>query len=128
MTPTTIIALALGVFFLLVALGNRIRSIREHRRLADIRSAALNGGTPESPVHLESPFTPRVPDAQPGAPVQQPAAPAPSVPQPTAQPAAPMPQPAQTAPVAQAAVPPAPPAAPAAASAATAPKNDYEWE
>ena len=125
MTPTTIIALALGIFFLLVALANRIRSIRERRHQADIRSAALNGGTPEAPVHLESPFTPRVPDAQPVAQVPPPvAAPMPSVPPPAAQPAAPMIQPAQTAPVAQAAPPPASPSAvPAAAS-----KDDYQWE
>lgn len=123
MTPTTIIFLALGIFFLLVAIWNRIRSVREHRRLADIRSAALNGGTPESPVHLESPFSPRAPEPPPAAPVAPQVAPVPPS-------VAPMPQtaPVQPTPAALVAQPAVPPAAPAAAPAAAASKDEYEWE
>lgn len=63
MTPTAYIALGLGCFFLLVAIAKGFASRAERRRLADVRSAALNGGTPENPVHLESPFTaPAKPD------------------------------------------------------------------
>lgn len=66
--PTAMIALVLGVFFLFVALVNRIRSGRERRHQADVRSAALNGGTPESPVRLESPFPDRPSDSSQNAP------------------------------------------------------------
>lgn len=69
MTTTACIALGLGCFFLLVAVLNGFRARAERRRQADVRSAALNGGTPDAPVHLESPFSPR------------PAASAPAVPQ-----------------------------------------------
>ena len=56
MTPTAYIALGLGCFFLFVAIAKGFASRAERRRLADVRSAALHGGTPDNPVHLESPF------------------------------------------------------------------------
>ena len=130
MTTTTIIALALGVFFLLVAFANRVRSARERRHQADIRSAALHGGTPESPVHLESPFSPRGAAAPPAAPAQPPAAPAPSPPA-APVPPAPMPPPPAAPAAAPAPVPaPASPVVPSPAppSAAASGANPYVWE
>ena len=76
MTSTAIIALGLGVFFLFVAVLNGFRARAERRRQADVRSAALMGGTPDAPVHLESPFAARGPSepqaAVPPAPPQEP--------------------------------------------------------
>lgn len=46
----------LGTFFLVAAIVKGILSNAERRHLADVQSAAANGGTPEAPVHLESPF------------------------------------------------------------------------
>ena len=69
MNPTPAIALALGVFFLVVAVVNRFRARAERRHQDDIRSAALNGGTPDAPVHLESPFRTQAAEA-PAAPPQ----------------------------------------------------------
>lgn len=63
MTPTTYIALALGLFFLFVLILKGFKDRAERRRLDDIRSAALNGGTPDAPIHLESPFAPQEQDA-----------------------------------------------------------------
>lgn len=64
MNPTAYIALGLGVFFLVVSIIKGFASRAERRRLADVRSAALHGGTPDNPVHLESPFSaPAKPEA-----------------------------------------------------------------
>ena len=49
MNTTQIIALTLGVFFIFAANADR-------RRRADEENAARQGGTPDAPVHLESPF------------------------------------------------------------------------
>ena len=72
MNPTAYIALGLGVFFLVVSIIKGFASRAERRRLADARSAELHGGTPDNPVHLESPFAappqpgnPAGPDAAP---------------------------------------------------------------
>ena len=71
MNPTAYIALGLGVFFLIVSILKGFASRADRRRLADVRSAALNGGTPDNPVHLESPFAapakPEDPSADPSA-------------------------------------------------------------
>lgn len=56
MTPTAYIALGLGLFFLFVAILKGLMARAERRRQEDIRSAAINGGTPDAPIHLESPF------------------------------------------------------------------------
>ena len=74
MNHTAYIALGLGVFFLVVSIIKGFASRAERRRLADVRSAALHGGTPDAPVHLESPFSPRSPVP---APAPESAAPAP---------------------------------------------------
>lgn len=108
MNPTAEIALSLGVFFLAVAVFNRFKTRRDLRRAEDARSAAKNGGTPDSPVHLESPFAARGASAAPA----DPAAP----PNPAAAAAAAFPA-APAAPAPQAAVPPAPP-----------PEPEYVWE
>lgn len=64
MNSTAYIALGLGVFFLIVSILKGFASRAERRRLADVRSAAANGGTPDAPVHLESPFAaPAKPEA-----------------------------------------------------------------
>ena len=58
MTSTAIIAASLGAFFLLVA-GIKSFLVRaERRRIEDEHNAALNGGTPEAPIHLGTPFAP----------------------------------------------------------------------
>lgn len=54
--PIATIAAFVGAIFLLAAIYKGFRSRAESRRLADERSAALTGGTPEEPVHLKSPF------------------------------------------------------------------------
>ena len=90
MTSTAYIALGLGFFFLFVAIINGFRARAERRRQADVRSAALHGGTPDAPVHLESPFSPRSPVP---APAPESAAPAPAAPAP-----APAPGPESAAP------------------------------
>ena len=56
MNATAYIALGLGVFFLFVAILKGFLARADRRRMDDIRSAALHGGTPDNPVHLESPF------------------------------------------------------------------------
>ena len=58
MTNTAIIAASLGAFFLLVAAIKGILARADRRRIEDERSAALNGGTPEAPIHLGTPFAP----------------------------------------------------------------------
>ena len=64
MNATAYIALGLGFFFLLVSVLKGFAARAERRRLADVRSAALHGGTPDNPVHLESPFAaPAKPEA-----------------------------------------------------------------
>ena len=75
MNPTAYIALGLGVFFLFVAILKGFLARADRRRMDDIRSAALHGGTPDNPVHLESPFAaPPEPDkpAAPAAPDEEP--------------------------------------------------------
>ena len=57
MNATAYIALGLGVFFLFVAILKGFLARADRRRMDDIRSAALHGGTPDNPVHLESPFS-----------------------------------------------------------------------
>jgi hypothetical protein len=73
MTPTAYIALGLGCFFLLVAIAKGFASRAERRRLADVRSAALHGGTPDNPVHLESPFPAPAPASESRAAAAEPA-------------------------------------------------------
>ena len=73
MNATAYIALGLGFFFLLVSVLKGFAARAERRRLADVRSAALNGGTPDAPVHLESPFAK---PPEPGKPAGSPATPA----------------------------------------------------
>ena len=46
----------LGTFFLVAAIVKGILANADRRHQADVQSAAANGGTPEAPVHLESPF------------------------------------------------------------------------
>ncbi len=71
MNSTPYIALGLGLFFLLVYVLKGFAARADRRRLDDVRSAAANGGTPEAPVHLESPFVapakPEAPSADPSA-------------------------------------------------------------
>ena len=71
MNATAYIALGLGVFFLFVAILKGFLARADRRRMDDIRSAALHGGTPDNPVHLESPFTrPPEPKNKPAAPAE----------------------------------------------------------
>ena len=56
--PLFYIALLLAVVFLVAAIVKSILANAERRHMADVQSAAANGGTPEAPVHLESPFNP----------------------------------------------------------------------
>ena len=107
MTTTAYIALGLGFFFLFVAILNGFRARAERRRQADVRSAALHGGTPDAPVHLESPFSPRSPAPESAAPA--PAAPAP-------------------APGPESAAPARAHPAPAPAGAAAPEEESYVWE
>ncbi len=72
MNPTAYIALGLGVFFLVVSIIKGFASRAERRRLADVRSAALHGGTPDNPVHLESPFAAPAKPEEPAAPGAKP--------------------------------------------------------
>ena len=56
MNTTQIIALTLGVFFIFAAMLKRFAANADRRRRADEENAARQGGTPDAPVHLESPF------------------------------------------------------------------------
>ncbi len=116
MTTTAYIALGLGFFFLFVAILNGFRARAERRRQADVRSAALHGGTPDAPVHLESPFSPRSPAP---APAPESAAPAPAAPAPAPGPESAAPARAHPAPA---------PAGAAAPPAAPAEEESYVWE
>lgn len=72
MNPTAYIALGLGVFFLFVAILKGFLARADRRRMDDIRSAALHGGTPDNPVHLESPFSAPPEPEKPAAPAAPP--------------------------------------------------------